>query len=98
MVYDDIAEFADEEIRMIWAETERQDWVLGLKGGSEALISRIFQIVGDEESMKIKADMKASGPSKMSKVEYVQLGIVYKVLQLEQDGKLKIPREHDPWV
>ena len=98
MVFDDIANFTDEEIQMILNETDRKHWEVGLKGGSKELQDRICGVVGEEEAPAMKKGMDYSGPTKMSKVEYVQITIVQKVLQLEQDGKLEIPREKDPFV
>jgi flagellar motor switch protein FliG len=98
MVFDDIAELADQDIQLILDETRKEDFAVGLKGGSEKLKERIWPLLSNEEEKEMKQKMDFSGPVRVSDVEFVQLGIVYRVLQLERDGKLTIPRENDPFV
>jgi len=98
MTFDDIVDLTDEAIRTILDETKRDDLAIALKGGSERLQTRIFGVVSDDEAREIKERREFAGPVRLSDVEYVQFGIVYKVLQLEHDGKLEIPRENDPFV
>ncbi|MDP6040144.1 MAG: FliG C-terminal domain-containing protein [Candidatus Latescibacteria bacterium] len=100
MVFDDIADLTDQAIQMILDDTkfDREDWALALKGDSEKLQNRIFGMVSDDEAREMKERTEFIGPVRLSDVEYVQFGIVYRVLQLEHDGKLEIPREKDPFV
>jgi flagellar motor switch protein FliG len=98
MVFDDIAELTDQDIQMVLDETEMNDWAIALKGGSEKLQGRIFEVVSEDEAISLKEKREFTGPVRLSDVEYVQFGIVYKVLQLDHEGKLDIPREKDPFV
>ena len=100
MTFDDIADLSDQAIQMILDETDREDLAVALKvkGGSEKLKSRIFGMVSDDKAREIKERIERVGPVRLSDVEYVQFGIVYRVLQLAHGGKLEIPRENDPFV
>lgn len=93
MVFDDIAELTDQELQLILDETKMEDFAIGLKGGSEKLQERVWALLSDAEAKEMKHKMRFSGPVRMSDVEFVQLGIVYRVLQLERDGKIKIHRD-----
>jgi len=97
MTFDDIADFTDQEIQMIMDETDSDDLPVALKA-AERLPGRILGMLSEAKAKDLKERMEFAGPVRLSDVERLQHGIVYRVLQLEHEGKLKIPRENDPFV
>jgi len=92
-VFDDIAHLTDKDIQIILKEVDQMDLAVGLKGGSEKLQGRIFQLVGEEEAGKLKEKITFSGPIRISDVVEVQLCIVKAVRQLDDAGKINIVRD-----
>lgn len=98
--YADIETLDDADLDLLLSECDFDDCVVALKATHESLKARIQQSVGDEAWQKLARGMEARGPMRASDVELVQLRMVKKVRQLEEQGRITVVRaaEQNPLV
>ena len=92
-VFDDLDTLTDREIQIILREIEQKDLVIALKTASEEVKEKILGNMSDRVRNYIEEEMEFLGPMRLSEVEDVQLKIVQRVRQLEEQGQINIIRE-----
>ena len=91
-VFDDISKLTDREIQVFLKEVEQKDLVVAMKAASEELKEKIHGNVSEEAWKTMAEEMEILGPMRLTEVEEVQLRIVQKVRQLEEQGQVTIVR------
>ena len=91
-VFDDIHTLTDKEIQVLLREVEQKDLVIALKAASEEVRAKILNNMSDRVRQFITDEMEFLGPMRLSEVEDVQLRIVQKLRQLEDQGVVTITR------
>ena len=92
-VFDDIHILTDREIQIILREVEQYDLVVALKTASEEVKHKILDNMSERVRAYVEEEMEFLGPMRLSEVENIQLRIVQKVRQLEEQGQITIARE-----
>ena len=92
-VFDDIYMLTDREIQVILREVEQHDLVVALKTASEEVRHKILDNMSERVRAYVEEEMEFLGPMRLSEVENIQLRIVQKVRQLEEQGLITIVRE-----
>ena len=91
-VFDDIHQLTDREVQTVLREVEQKDLIVALKAASEEVKEKILGNMSDRVRSFIEDEIQFSGPMRLSEVEEVQLRIVQKVRQLEDQGQIQIVR------
>jgi flagellar motor switch protein FliG len=91
-VFEDIQTLTDREIQAVLREVEQKDLVIALKAASEELKSKILGNMSERVRSFIEEEMEFLGPMRLTEVEEVQLRIVQKVRQLEEQGQVSVIR------
>ena len=91
-VFEDLQKLTDREIQTILREIEQKDIVIALKAASEEVRDKILGNMSERIRGFIEEEMEFAGPMRLSEVEEVQLRIVQKVRQLEDQGQVQIVR------
>ena len=94
-VFDDISTLNDREIQILLREVEQNDLVVALKTASPELTDKILSNMSERVRAYIQEEVDFLGPMRLSEVEEVQLRIVQKLRQLEEQGQLNIVRNAD---
>jgi flagellar motor switch protein FliG len=91
-VFEDIQKLTDREIQTILREIEQKDIVIALKAASDEVKEKLLGNMSERIRGFIEEEMDFAGPMRLSEVEEVQLRIVQKVRQLEDQGQVQIVR------
>lgn len=91
-VFDDIHMLSDREVQVILREVEQHDLVVALKTASEEVKSKILDNMSERVRAYVEEEMEFLGPMRLSEVENIQLRIVQRVRQLEEQGQITIVR------
>jgi flagellar motor switch protein FliG len=91
-VFDDIHMLTDREVQVILREVEQHDLVVALKTASEEVKSKILDNMSERVRAYVEEEMEFLGPMRLSEVENIQLRIVQRVRQLEEQGQITIVR------
>ena len=91
-VFDDISKLTDREIQTLMREVDQKDLVVAMKAASEELKEKILLNMSDRFRTFMQEEMDFMGPMRLREVEDVQLRIVQKARQLEDQGQLNIVR------
>ncbi len=91
-VFDDLYMLTDREIQVILREVEQKDLVIALKTASEEVKNKILDNMSERVRSFVEEEMDFLGPMRLSEVEQVQLRVVQKVRQLEEQGQVTIVR------
>jgi len=91
-VFDDLDSLTDREIQVVLREVEQKDLVVALKTASEEVKDKILGNMSERVRDFIEEEMEFLGPMRLSEVEDIQLRIVQKVRQLEEQGQVNIVR------
>ena len=91
-VFDDIDTLTDREIQVVLREVEQKDLVVALKAASDEVKDKILGNMSERVRDFIEEEMEFLGPMRLSEVEDVQLRVVQKVRQLEEQGQVNIVR------
>ena len=90
--FDDIVKMSDRELQVILKEVDEKDIVVALKAASEELKAKVMGNLSERVRTFVTEELERLGPMKLSEAEEVQLRIVHKVRQLEEEGKVVIVR------
>ncbi|MFH1572016.1 MAG: flagellar motor switch protein FliG [Gemmatimonadota bacterium] len=93
-VFEDLQRLTDREIQVVLREVEQKDIVIALKAASEEVKEKLLSNMSERVRGFIEEEMDFTGPMRLSEVEEVQLRIVQKVRQLEEQGQVQIVRGH----
>ncbi len=91
-VFEDIQKLTDREIQTVLREVEQQDIVIALKAASDEVKEKLLGNMSERIRGFIEEEMDFAGPMRLSEVEEVQLRIVQKIRQLEDQGQVDIVR------
>ena len=91
-VFEDIHKMTDREIQTVLREVEQKDLVIALKAASEEVKEKILSNMSERVRSFIEDEIEFSGPMRLSEVEEIQLRIVQKIRQLEDQGQVQIVR------
>ena len=91
-VFDDIHKLSDREVQTVLREVEQKDLVIALKAASEDVREKVLGNMSERVRSFIEDEIEFSGPMRLSEVEEVQLRIVQKIRQLEDQGQVTIVR------
>ena len=91
-VFDDLETLTDREIQVVLREVEQKDLVVALKTASEEVKDKILGNMSERVRDYIEEEMEFLGPMRLSEVEDIQLRVVHKVRQLEEQGQVNIFR------
>ena len=91
-VFDDVSTLTDREIQTILREVKQKDLVVALKAASEDVKEKVLGNMSDRVRNFIEEEMEFLSPMRLSEVEEVQLRIVQKIRQLEEQGQVNIVR------
>ena len=91
-VFDDIQTLTDREIQILLREVEQKDLVIALKAAGEEVKDKILSNLSERVRSFIEEEMEFMGPMRLSEVEEVQLRIVQKIRQLEEQAQINIVR------
>ena len=98
-VFADIARLSDHELQILLKEVDEKQIAIGLKAADEQLKERLHAILSSEVWERLAQTMEEIGPMRLAEVEEVQLRIVQRVRQLEENGQVTIVRgTDDSWV
>jgi flagellar motor switch protein FliG len=92
-VFDDLGSLSDREIQVLLREVEQKDLVIALKTASYEVKDKILSNMSDRVREYIEEEIEFLGPMRLSEVEEIQLRIVQKVRQLEEQGQVNIVRD-----
>ncbi len=95
-VFEDICSLSDREVQIVLREVEQKDLVVALKAASEEVKEKILNNMSERVRLFMEEEMEFLGPMRLSEVEAVQLRIVHKIRQLEDQGQLKISLKGGP--
>ena len=93
-VFDDIHKLTDREVQTVLREVEQKDLVIALKAASEDVREKVLGNMSERVRSFIEDEIEFSGPMRLSEVEEVQLRIVQKIRQLEDQGQVQIVRSN----
>ncbi len=93
-VFEDLITLTDREIQILLREVDQKDLVIAMKAASEELKEKILVNMSDRIRTFMQEEMDFMGPMRLREVEDVQLRIVQKARQLEDQGQLNIVRGH----
>jgi flagellar motor switch protein FliG len=91
-VFEDVQKLTDREIQTILREVEQKDLVIALKAASEEVKEKLLGNMSERVRSFIEEEMEFLSPMRLSEVEEVQLRIVQKIRQLEEQGQVNIVR------
>ena len=91
-VFEDIQALTDREVQVLLREVEQKDLVIALKAASEEVKDKILSNMSERVRSFIEEEIDFVGPMRLSEVEEVQLRIVQKIRQLEEQGQVSIVR------
>ncbi|HCV24041.1 MAG TPA: flagellar motor switch protein FliG [Candidatus Latescibacteria bacterium] len=91
-VFEDLQKLTDREIQVVLREVEQKDIVIALKAASEEVKEKLLGNISERIRAFIEEEMAFAGPMRLSEVEEVQLRIVQKIRQLEDQGQVQIIR------
>ena len=91
-LFEDIQLLTDRDVQCLLAEIDQKDVVIALKTASEELKEKILENMSERVRSTVEEDLSFIGPIRLRDVEEVQLRIVQKVRQLEQQGLIAIKR------
>ena len=91
-VFDDISSLNDREIQILLREVEQKDLVIAMKTASEDVKEKLLSNMSDRVRQFMEEEMEFLGPMRLSEVEEVQLRVVRKLRQLEDQGQVAISR------
>ena len=91
-VFEDIQKLTDREIQAVLREVEQKDIVIALKAASEEVKEKLLGNMSERVRAFIEEEIEFTGPMRLSEVEEVQLRIVQKVRQLEEQGQVQVVR------
>jgi flagellar motor switch protein FliG len=91
-VFEDTQKLTDREIQLMLREVEQKDIVIALKAASDEVKEKLLGNMPERMRSFIEEEMDFSGPMRLSEVEEVQLRIVQKIRQLEDQGQVQIIR------
>ena len=91
-VFDDIQRLTDREVQLVLREVEQKDLVIALKAASEEVKEKLLSNMSERVRSFIEDEIEFSDPMRLSEVEEVQLRIVQKIRQLEDQGQVQIIR------
>jgi flagellar motor switch protein FliG len=91
-VFEDLITLTDREIQILLREVDQKDLVMALKAASEELKEKILSNMSDRIRTFMQEEMDFMGPMRLREVEELQLRIVQKARQLEEQGQINIVR------
>jgi flagellar motor switch protein FliG len=91
-VFEDIRTLSDREIQILLREVEQKDLVVAMKAASEEVKDKILGNMSERVRQFMVEEMEFLGPMRLSEVEDVQLRVVQKLRQLEEQGQVAITR------
>jgi flagellar motor switch protein FliG len=91
-VFDDIKKLTDREVQTILREIDHPDLVTALKAAGDEVRDKFLSNMSDRIRGFIIEELEFAGPIRLSEVEEVQLRIIQKVRQLEDQGQIRIIR------
>ncbi len=91
-LFEDLVTLTDREIQILLRDIDQKDLVVALKAASEELKERILSNMSDRIRTFMQEEMDFMGPMRLKEVEEIQLRIVQKARQLEDQGQLNIVR------
>ena len=91
-VFEDIQKLTDREIQTVLREVEQKDIVIALKAASDEVKNKFLGNMSERFRGFIEEEMDFAGPMRLSEVEEVQLRIVQRIRQLEDQGQIDIIR------
>lgn len=91
-IFDDIHKLTDREVQTVLREVEQEDLVVALKAASEEVKEKILRNISERIRSFIEEEIEITGPIRLSEVEEVQLRIVHRIRQLEDQGQIQIAR------
>jgi flagellar motor switch protein FliG len=96
--FEDIANLADEHIRVVFRECDPVDLAVGLKGCDEGLTERLLAAVSDEQRALIEERTASLGATRVSDIGETRLRIVQQARQQEERGNITIVRGEGDFV
>jgi len=91
-VFDDILLIDDRSIQQILREVDQKDLILGLKGASEEVKTKILKNMSTRARALIIEEMEVMGPTRLKNTEEAQQKIVNTIRQLEEMGEIVVAR------
>ena len=91
-IFDDIHKLTDREVQTVLREVEQEDLIVALKAASEEVKEKILRNISERIRSFIEEEIEITGPIRLSEVEEVQLRIVHRIRQLEDQGQIQIVR------
>ena len=88
----DINKLTDRELQILLREVDQKDLVVALKAAEDELKDKVLGNMSERVRQFISEEMEFLGPMRLSEVEEVQLRIVQKIRQLEEQGQVNIVR------
>ena len=89
-VFDDIKTLTDREVQAILREIDHGDLVTAIKAAGDEVRDKFLTNMSDRMRGFIVEELEFAGPMRLSEVEEVQLRIVQKARQLEDQGLIRI--------
>ncbi|MEE2657736.1 MAG: flagellar motor switch protein FliG [Candidatus Latescibacterota bacterium] len=91
-IFEDIQRLTDREIQTVLREVEQKDIVISLKAASQEVKDKFLANMSDRIRRFVEEELDFLSPMRLSEVVEVQLKIVQKIRQLEDQGQIQIVR------
>lgn len=90
--FDDIANLADDDLKVVLSEIDPDDLAVALRGAEDRITRRFLDHLQENRRETYESAAAALGKVRMNDVENVQIKIVHIVRDLEVNGKVTVVR------
>jgi len=90
LIFQNIAEMSDGELKILLREVDQKDLVVALKGSSDELKDKVLGNMSERVRTFITEEMEYLGPMRLSEVEEVQRRIAQQLLQIVERGNITL--------
>ncbi|MCE5388550.1 MAG: flagellar motor switch protein FliG [Acidithiobacillus sp.] len=90
--FEDLISLDDRSLQIVLRDVERDVLLVAMKNASDNLKEKIFANMSERAVAKIKEDMAAQGPVRLSEIESAQRKVLAVCQQLDQSGQIVLNR------
>lgn len=91
--FENIADMAQADFKLIWFELPRKTWYLALRGASDKLLLFVRSCQTQRAFDELISELKLLGPQPKSAVVKAQEEIVKEIQELSKQGRIHITRQ-----
>jgi flagellar motor switch protein FliG len=91
--FENIADLAQADFKVLWFELPRNNWYLALRGASDRVLLFISSCLTKRAFEELMSELKYLGPQSKSVVVRAQQEIVQEIQELAKQGRVHISRK-----